>query len=50
MSDKNGKVPPQDITAEKSLLGAIMLAEDVISEVMTIAVRSNTGTNTATMK
>ncbi len=36
MSDKNGKVPPQDITAEKSLLGAIMLAEDVISEVMTI--------------
>jgi replicative DNA helicase len=36
LSDKNGKVPPQDITAEKSLLGAIMLAEDVISEVMTI--------------
>lgn len=36
MSDKNGKVPPQDITAEKSLLGAIMLAEDVMSDVMTI--------------
>ncbi len=36
MSDKNGKVPPQDITAEKSLLGAIMLAEDVMSDVLSI--------------
>ena len=36
MSDKNGKVPQQDLTAEKSLLGAIMLAEDVMSDVMTI--------------
>ena len=36
MSDKNGKVPPQDLTAEKSLLGAIMLAEDVMADVMTI--------------
>lgn len=36
MSDKNGKVPPQDLTAEKSLLGAIMLAEDVMADVLTI--------------
>lgn len=36
MSSKNGKVPPQDITAEKSLLGAIMLAEDVMSDVLSI--------------
>lgn len=36
LSNKNGKVPPQDITAEKSLLGAIMLAEDVMSDVLSI--------------
>lgn len=36
MSDKNGKIPPQDLVAEKSLLGAIMLAEDAMSDVMTI--------------
>ncbi len=31
-----GKVPPQDIVAEKSLLGAIMLADDIIAEILTL--------------
>ncbi len=32
----NGKVPPQDIVAEKSLLGAIMLSDDALPEILTI--------------
>ena len=39
-SKTDGRVPPQDIVAEKSLLGAIMLDENVLPEVIT-AVRSN---------
>ena len=35
-SKDGGRVPPQDITAEKSLLGAIMVSEDTLPEVMTI--------------
>ena len=35
-SNKNGRVPPQDIVAEKSLLGAIMIAENTITEVLNI--------------
>ncbi len=31
-----GKVPPQDIVAEKSLLGAIMLADDIMAEILTL--------------
>lgn len=31
-----GRVPPQDIVAEKSLLGAVMLDENALPEVMTI--------------
>ena len=31
-----GRMPPQDLTAEKSLLGAILLSEDVLPEVLTI--------------
>lgn len=31
-----GRVPPQDLTAEKSLLGAILLSEDVLPEVLTV--------------
>lgn len=31
-----GRVPPQDIVAEKSLLGAIMLDENALPEIMTI--------------
>lgn len=31
-----GRVPPQDIVAEKSLLGAIMLQDDVMPEILTI--------------
>lgn len=35
-SKKDGRVPPQDIVAEKSLLGAIMLDENVLPEVVTV--------------
>ncbi len=35
-SKTEGRTPPQDIVAEKSLLGAIMLADDVIAEVLPI--------------
>ena len=31
-----GKIPPQDIVAEKSLLGAIMLQDGVMPEILTI--------------
>ena len=31
-----GRVPPQDIIAEKSLLGAIMLSSDAILDIITI--------------
>ena len=32
----DGRVPPQDIVAEKSLLGAIMLSDGVLPEILTI--------------
>ena len=36
-SSKNGgRVPPHDLTAEKSLLGAIMLQDDILPEILTI--------------
>lgn len=35
-SSSSGRVPPQDIVAEKSLLGAIMLDENILPEIMTI--------------
>ncbi len=36
-SNKNGgRVPPQDIIAEKSLLGAIMISDGVLPEILTI--------------
>lgn len=38
--DKSGRVPPQDVTAEKSLLGAVMISENAITEVLSI-VRPN---------
>jgi replicative DNA helicase len=31
-----GRVPPQDIVAEKSLLGAIMLSDDIMAEILTL--------------
>ena len=31
-----GRIPPQDIQAEKSLLGAIMIQDNVLPEVLTI--------------
>ena len=35
-SSDAGRVPPQDLDAEKSLLGAILLSEDVLPDVLTI--------------
>lgn len=35
-SKDGGRIPPQDVIAEKSLLGAIMLDENVLPEVVTI--------------
>lgn len=35
-SKAGGRVPPQDIVAEKSLLGAIMLSDGVLPEILTI--------------
>lgn len=35
-SKTGGRVPPQDIEAEKSLLGAIMLSDGVLPEILTI--------------
>ena len=35
-SKTGGRVPPQDIVAEKSLLGAIMLSDGVLPEILTI--------------
>ena len=32
----DGRIPPQDIDAEKSLLGAIMLSDEVLPEILTI--------------
>ncbi|MBQ6313340.1 replicative DNA helicase [Candidatus Saccharibacteria bacterium] len=34
--DPGGRVPPQDIVAEKSLLGAIMLSNDTLPDILTI--------------
>ena len=35
-SSRDGRVPPQDLVAEKSLLGAIMIDEGILPEVITI--------------
>ena len=35
-SKKDGRMPPQDVVAEKSLLGAIMLDENILPELMTV--------------
>ena len=35
-SKAGGRVPPQDIVAEKSLLGAIMLSDSILPEILTI--------------
>lgn len=35
-NEKGGRVPPQDIVAEKSLLGAIMIQDEVLPEILTI--------------
>ena len=35
-NDGGGRVPPQDIVAEKSLLGAVMIQDAVLPEVLTI--------------
>ena len=35
-SKNDGRIPPQDIVAEKSLLGAIMIADNIMPEILTI--------------
>lgn len=35
-NNNGGRVPPQDIVAEKSLLGALMISNDVLPDVLTI--------------
>ena len=35
-SKNDGRIPPQDIVAEKSLLGAIMISDSVMPEILTI--------------
>lgn len=35
-TNSGGRVPPQDIVAEKSLLGAVMLSNDVLPDILTI--------------
>lgn len=35
-NNNGGRVPPQDVEAEKSLLGAIMLQDSVMAEILTI--------------
>lgn len=35
-SKTSGRVPPQDVVAEKSLLGAIMLSDSVLPEILTV--------------
>lgn len=35
-NDAAGRVPPQDIVAEKSLLGAIMISDTILPEILTI--------------
>lgn len=35
-SKESGRVPPQDIDAEKSLIGAIMISDKVLPEILTI--------------
>lgn len=35
-SKNDGRIPPQDIIAEKSLLGAIMISDSVMAEILTI--------------
>ena len=33
---RDDRVPPQDVTAEKSLLGAIMISDNILPEVLTV--------------
>lgn len=35
-SKSSGRVPPQDVVAEKSLLGALILSNDVLPEILTV--------------
>lgn len=35
-SKNDGRIPPQDVVAEKSLLGAIMISDSVMAEILTI--------------
>ena len=35
-SSSGGRVPPQDVVAEKSLLGALMISDGVMPEILNI--------------
>ena len=35
-SSRDGRVPPQDVVAEKSLLGALMISNEVLPDVLTV--------------
>ena len=35
-SRSGGRVPPQDVVAEKSLIGAIMLSNDALPDILTL--------------
>lgn len=35
-SSRDGRVPPQDVVAEKSLLGALMISSEVLPDVLTV--------------
>ena len=35
-SSNGGRIPPQDVEAEKSLLGAMMLSDEAMAEILTI--------------
>ncbi len=34
--DKSGRIPPQDVVAEKSLLGAVLISDTVLPEILTM--------------
>ena len=34
--DKSGRIPPQDIVAEKSLLGAVLISDTILPEILTM--------------
>ena len=48
-SKDSGRVPPQDIVAEKSLLGAVMLSDSVLPDILTVITNSNNCCHSGTL-